>query len=505
MRLGIKHKLVLAFLLSNALLASLMFSVSSWRFDQGFLAYVTQVEIQRMQPLLQELAAEYAIEQSWQPILDDSSRWNRLMREHFIQDNRPPRQGPQAENQESSPPPRRAQNPFNQAQPRDRPSPPPPRIANNQTIPSNLQEASFFDPRILLVDAQKKRIVGPPTDMQNSTIWLEVLLEQQIVGFVGITPREFVSGSLDKLFVDEQKTAYAWITLGSLTMALVIGLMLANFWLRPIRLLQRGLQRLSRGDYSQTLAISGQDELAQLADQFNLLAKTLSEHKSVQGQWLADISHELRTPVAILRGEIEALLDGVRPISSAAMASLHEEVSQLQALVSELHQLSLSDLGALKYQKSLVNFQDFMGKIIEQFTHVCNEKGLKLHYTQAATRLELQLDEHKFKQMFVNLFQNSLRYTDIPGELSVDWKVESGQLIIFWADSSPGVNEKEQLKLFDRLFRAESSRSRSTGGSGLGLAIVKNIIEAHSGSIVVSNSKLGGLLFTLSLPLTSFD
>ena len=324
MRLGIKSKLVLSFLLSNALLASLMFAISSWRFDQGFQAYVTQVEVQRMQPFVSALASHYSEQLSWQPLLENRGQWDALVRRYVEDDSGPvPLQG---RNQ--------AQVPF----------------AGGAGQPPRPQVPGFFDRRYLLADLEHNVLLGPPGPASEDTEWVPIAWSDEVVAYLGLVPRDILGESLDSLFVQEQKNSYAWIALGSLLIAVVIGLLLASLWLRPIRLLQDGMKKLASGDYTQRLDVRGNDELAQLASQFNFMAKSLEENKSVQRQWIADISHELRTPVAVLRGEIEALVDGVRPLNEQRMRSLHEEVLQLQALISELHELNVSDLGSLQYQ-----------------------------------------------------------------------------------------------------------------------------------------------------------
>jgi two-component system sensor histidine kinase BaeS len=485
MRLGIKQKLVVSFLLSNVLLASLMFAVSNWRFDQGFLAYVTQTEVQRMQPLVDELKNQYGKTQSWQPLLDDLELWNNLIFQNLDgepQSAQPPRGGsPRPPPQMPRPPPGEDRGPI-----RGRPGPP---------------DTGIFQHRVILGNIQKNVLIGPQDDSNQNAAWVDIEWNGAVVGYLGLVPPNFLQGSLDQLFVEEQKTAYAWIAAGSLLMAVLIGLVLASLWLRPIRRLQAGMQTLSAGDYESRLDVTSNDELAELSSQYNLLARTLSKNKSIQKQWIADISHELRTPVAVLRGEIEALVDGIRPINQDAIRSLHEEIQQLQALISELHELSLSDLGAMEYQKSSLDFSAFMTKLLSQFKKVGDETVIDLNYSETAEHFFIQADERKLKQLFHNLFHNTLNYTDRPGKLSVSWLRQGNDLEIHWADSAPNVGPEEKEKLFDRLFRAENSRNRSTGGSGLGLAIVRNIIEAHDGSIEVADSKLGGLEFVLRLPV----
>lgn len=339
MRIGIKYKLVIALLVSNSLLAAVMFTVSSWRFDEGFLTYLTEIEIQRLQPLFDELAIFYGEHQSWQLILDEPRIWNDFMFNN-VRPNLPPppvfgRQGP---------PPRGAP------------------LGRHQMRLSGPGPRRIFDPRIILADADRIQLIGPPAGQQFNVHWQGIEWNQQVVGYIGIMRGNLPEDSLDSIFVVEQRTTYGWIAFGSLFIALSLGLTLAIIWLRPINRLQQALVQLSAGDFSQCLKSKGTDEMADLASRFNILARTLQENKSIQSQWVADISHELRTPLSILIGEIEALVDGVRPADEKQLQSLHEEAIHLQALVGQLHELNMSDLGSEKIPPiSLHSWQAWCG------------------------------------------------------------------------------------------------------------------------------------------------
>ncbi len=487
MRVSIKIKLVIAFLISNALLAALMFAIVSWRFDRGFVDYVTQVEMQRVQPVVEELANNFARTGSWQPLANDLGAWRQLIQSE-LETFRPP-------------PGRRANGPGQPPGPGLRPNQGGPQAGPGRPRPPAPPSGGMFRHELLLADAERQIVIGPPQTPPSDTAWIPIDLNGATVGFLGLVPTEFLQGSLDQVFVDEQINAFAWIAALSLVISFIIGLALALLGLRPIKRLHEGMRKLAAGDYGQRLHIASKDELMDLGQQFNQLARILEENKAAQSQWLADISHELRTPVAVLRGEIEAVADGVRPLNQDRVRSLHEEVLQLQSLISELHELSLSDLGGLRYEKAELNVGEFFRRQLSLFESMADDAGLTIHFEPPQENPTIVADEVRLRQLLVNLFQNTLNYTDKPGELEVKWHVEGQELVMVWADSAPSVSDEEKQRLFDRLYRAESSRNRSTGGSGLGLAIVKNIVAAHSGRISVSDSRLGGLAFEIRLPL----
>jgi two-component system sensor histidine kinase BaeS len=242
----------------------------------------------------------------------------------------------------------------------------------------------------------------------------------------------------------------------------------------------------------------GLDELARLARDFNTLAETLAAARQARRKWIADIAHELRTPLSILRGEIEALQDGVRPLDTEALNSLAGEAARLARLIEDLHTLSLSDLGALSYHKEPVDLAEIIEDVVDPQRPALEEKGLRVHLNLGS--FIVSGDADRLAQVFANLLQNSVRYTDAPGRIDVGIKQVVGQVVVQWQDSSPGVPEEDLPRLTEHLFRVEGSRSRAGGGSGLGLAIAAAIVQAHGGTLTAAPSPLGGLRIELRFP-----
>jgi len=227
----------------------------------------------------------------------------------------------------------------------------------------------------------------------------------------------------------------------------------------------------------------------------------LEDNENARQRWIADISHELRTPLAILRGEIEAIIDGVRESNVKSMTSLHQEVIQLTRLVNDLYELSLSDLGALNYKKTELDIVDLVTSSIASFEDSFAQKNIEMQQHLTSQAIMIVGDKERLLQLLTNLLKNTLKYTDPNGILKIDISQNAEQAILNIQDSPPGVSDRDMPKLFDRLFRVESSRNRALGGAGLGMAIVKNIVEAHQGEIEAQNSPLGGLWITIKLPI----
>jgi two-component system sensor histidine kinase BaeS len=318
------------------------------------------------------------------------------------------------------------------------------------------------------------------------------------VGYLGFVPRPEVLEPIERLYLQRQHGAFAAIGLGMLAAALLLGAGLSQWLSGRIHGLAAATASLIQGNYDVRLRPAGNDELARLASDFNILAETLAAARQARKQWIADIAHELRTPLSILRGEIEALQDGVRPLTQAAVTSLANEAARLARLVEDLHTLSLSDLGALSYHKEPVDLAEIAAETIQAQRRVAQEKGLRLelHLEEGAMIVG---DADRLSQVFGNLLQNSLRYTDPCGAISVSIHHDDSVRVV-WEDSAPGVPDEDLVRLTERLYRVEGSRNRASGGSGLGLAIARAIVEAHGGTLAANASPLGGLRIELKFP-----
>jgi two-component system sensor histidine kinase BaeS len=247
--------------------------------------------------------------------------------------------------------------------------------------------------------------------------------------------------------------------------------------------------------------VVGHDEVAQLAGDFNHLAEALEAAQRGRQQWIADIAHELRTPLTTLRAEIEAVQDGVRPLTQASIASVAHEVHRLARLVEDLRLLSLSDLGALTTRKQPVELDEAISDALAVGRAAIEQKPLGVE-SRLSPGIFVDADPDRLAQVFGNLLQNTLRYTETPALLRISLAVEGREARIDWEDSYPGVGDADLAHLTERLYRVDASRSSASGGSGLGLAIVQAIVHAHGGRMQAAHSALGGLHWRIWLPLS---
>ena len=475
MKISVTHKLFLVILTAAGLAVVSSALIMQWSLGRGFLKFVNTMEKSGISRLATGLEESYRTEQSWEFLRRDPARWRQLVAAS-LPDAPPPRP---EEKIQAGPPPEHFDG--------DKPGPVPPHLAQH------------FDQRLFLLDADKKTVVDHgkvPADYAVTPL----RYQGKVVGYLGLLPRTNIADAPHQRFLREQKSAFALIAGAVVILSALLALLLARRLVRPLGELTRATHQLAAGSFTVRVPVTSQDELGQLAGDFNALALALEKSELTRRQWVADISHELRTPLSILRGEIEALQDGIRQPNHETINSLHDEVQRLGRLVDDLYQLSLSDVGALTYRKTGLDLTDLLTEIIAHYRPEFLSKNLRLEAKIPPGGAAVFGDKERLHQLFANLLDNSLKYTDGGGVLQIVLRTIDGGVIVDLMDSAPGVAPTELTRLFERLYRVESSRNRSTGGAGLGLAICRNIVDAHGGSITAESSPLGGLWIKIELP-----
>ncbi|MGC4029860.1 MAG: ATP-binding protein [Steroidobacteraceae bacterium] len=466
----LRVKLFLAIAGANVVLVAAVFLIYGWSFEQGLGDYLQKSDEARLDPVVLRLAEGYRQQGGWDWLTADRRSWPQLLREEL---------GSSRTQRGDA---RRDEGRRNEREP-EREMPPP----------------LTMDPRFMLLDADGKVLIGM-ADRAAQAVRRPIQSEGETVGYLAYVPRLQVVESLERVFSAEQNRRFGAIAIGLLAAVLVNAALIAHWLSRRLNALSAGAAALAQGRYATRLDVHGDDELERLAGDFNRLAGALEAAQRARQQWIADIAHELRTPLAALRAEIEALEDGVRPLTRAGMSSLAQETGQLTRLVEDLRMLSLSDLGALSYHKETVSLAEVVEDCLAAQRAAIHDKPLSVE-TQLDAGLRVEADADRLAQVFGNLLQNTLRYTDAPARLRITLAAAHGAAVLHWEDSSPGVPPEDLPRLTDRLYRVDGSRARSSGGSGLGLAIVAAIVQAHDGRITAEASPLGGLRWVLHLPL----
>jgi len=353
--------------------------------------------------------------------------------------------------------------------------------------------------RLFLLDADQRFLAGPAIADPSKTVLQEVRVGDAAVGWIGFAPMGKVLPPEAERFLLGQVRVLAAAFLIALGLAALLGYLLARQLSRPVQELMGTVTELAQGHYERRATSAGGDEIGRLSAAVNSLAATLEKNRSARQRWMADIAHELRTPVAILKGEIEALADGLRQPDSRSLASLGEEIDQLAALVDDLQTLASSDAGALNLQRGPIDFAVLVQQTAETFTERFAARGISLQLDVPAS-LVVSGDPQRLRQLLHNLLENNVRYVESGGWVKIRLVPLSNGAALDIEDSGPGVPKEQLERLFERFYRVETGRSRVAGGSGLGLSICRNIVEAHGGSIRAECSAAGGLLVRVELP-----
>jgi two-component system, OmpR family, sensor histidine kinase BaeS len=385
----------------------------------------------------------------------------------------------------------------------------------NQHPPPPAGGSDGFPQRIQVVAPDGTVLLGepdiPPPDAAPM-IERPVRVSGEVVALARMRPAPMVRTGAEARFLRDQYALIAAGGLGLIVLAVLTATWLARRWTRPLAAVQEATQRLAQGELTVRLPdgadLAGRsDEIGDVMRNVNRMAEGLQQLEGVRRRWLADISHELRTPLTVLRGDIEALHDGVRPLRPEAIAVLHEEVLRLNKLVDDLHLLAISDLQTLPCHIAVDDALALVRRLHRRYEARARAAGLDLRLEvppdlPELTVLTVQWDAGRIEQLLDNLMENSLRYTDAPDQVRIRLAcVDDGvRVVVIVEDSAPGVPAAQRSQLFEPLYRGDAARRSGATGSGLGLAICQAIAKAHGGRLVASASALGGLCLTLDLP-----
>ena len=466
-------------------LVAALFFLLRWSFERGATTYMRQQDQEQLAQLAVDLADYYATAGSWQRFVERPKSWYVWLSAH--------QPGPGNWQEPPSVPP---------SEPPDHPSPPKEWFGAGPK-PRHDVLRSHFKP-VFLLDAQHQPLVG---NYRKDSLLVPVEIERdgvrEAVGYLGLPPPPSRMGGFWRApLVAQQRVLLLYFTLGALLIAALAAIPLSARWSRRILQLHEYVKALAQGHYDNRVVVNGNDEIAGLGVHLNQLAQSLDDARRQRQQMTADISHELRTPVAGLQANIEAMQDEVLPLSQASLSQLHEQVRRLGSLINDLYQLSLADAGALKYRMAECDLRGLLEHLVSSYQPQFQLDRLSLDIQfKVAGDLWVWGDEERLVQVFTNLLENSRRYTQSPGEVRIQVDQREEMICVSLSDSAPGVDKSLHARLTDRLFRVDHSRNRASGGAGLGLNLCAAIVHAHNGELQFDDSELGGLQVIVKLPV----
>jgi two-component system sensor histidine kinase BaeS len=315
------------------------------------------------------------------------------------------------------------------------------------------------------------------------------------------------------LFTNFRNAVNEALTLAALAaflVAVAVSIFVSRQVVTPVRELMTASQRIAEGHYHERVHVSGVsdrdelDELGRLALSFNRMAAKLEQIEATRRELIGNVAHELRTPLATIKGSMEGLIDGVLPTEAETFQQIYREADRLQRLVDDLQELSRVEAGAFVLQRRSVSANELVLTTITRLERQFEEKGVTLETEVPANLPPVLADEDRIGQVLLNLVGNALQYTPAGGQVRVTAHQEGAEVHITVTDSGIGIAVEHLPLLFTRFYRVDKSRSRAGGGSGIGLTIAKHLIEAHGGRIWAESPGPGqGSTFTFTLPLAT--
>ena len=546
-RVPIALRLFLTVLLTTLVITTVSLGVLHWNMQRNFTKYVADVEMQKLDHVIENLAGVYAVYHDWGNAIqaqilqieghaapddyDRLSRWwlrrqydialqQRYFQDHSLVNAPSMLQNPQQTTEEKTEelnwleknlpsefqpfeglkfPLSADQNVF---RPKDK-------STENQTEQSpqiqskdgkkqfiSMPDRLGLSSRLSLYDAHRQFVVGEPAEEQLS--YRPIMVNNQVVGYLGLKPVLEQDDALSINFFSKQTRYLLLVYVLTFIASLIAALLLATYFKKPIQRLLQGTRELTQGNYQYQITVNRNDELGDLSNELNQLAVILDQHETSRRQWVADTSHELKTPLAVLQAQIEAMQDGIRKPTPEHFASMLNQVSSLKKLTKDLADLAQADAQQLNCYFTTVNPWDVVLQEVESFKPKFEQAQLNI--TATGDGASLQLDIDRFKQIMVNLLGNSIRYTEAGGEVHVHTTQDDTQWTVYVDDSPYGLTDEQLARLGERFYRVDDSRTRATGGTGLGLALSVKMAKAMGGALSFEHSPLGGLRCKLTFP-----
>ncbi len=362
---------------------------------------------------------------------------------------------------------------------------------------------------IFVLADQRGRVILPGRDFEPGQRLTPEQLEEgqpieidgQEVGMVLTTGQPPPLAPREEQYLARTNQALTYSALGAAGIALLLGIFLARQLTRPLRELTAAARALGEGKFDQQVQINSKDEIGELTRSFNQMSADLSQAVETRRQMTADIAHDLRTPLTVLSGYLEAMRDRVLEATPGRLETMSQELAGLIRLVEDLRTLSLVEAGELALSLQSADPCQILNRAAEAFSHQADLQGITLTVRCPDALPPVSADPERIHQLLSNLLSNALRHTPEGGDVILTAALQGNQLVIKVRDTGEGMAPEVLSRIFDRLYRADASRQESGGESGLGLAIARSIAEAHGGTLTAASAGPGqGSTFQLALP-----
>jgi signal transduction histidine kinase len=332
---------------------------------------------------------------------------------------------------------------------------------------------------------------------------IEIEVDGQAVGTALVTGEPPPLAPQETRYLARTNRSSLYAALAAILIALFLGIFLARRLTRPVRELTIATRSMAKGDLKQQVPVRSQDELGELAASFNHMSEDLARANELRRQMTADIAHDLRTPLSVIKGYAEGLRDGVLQATPETFQTVHQEAEHLSRLVEDLRTLSLADAGELTLTRQLVHPRELLERIAAAHQPRAQQLEIDLQVTGEAGAPAVSVDPERMAQVLGNLVSNALRHTPAGGQISLAAGQRGDNALLTVQDNGVGIAPDKLRRIFSRFYRGDESRQTHEGESGLGLAIAKSLVELHGGIITVASTLGEGTTFTIALPAGS--
>lgn len=332
--------------------------------------------------------------------------------------------------------------------------------------------------------------------IEVNRITIPLVVEGRVRGYLIVSQERplanfFPNSDTQAFLLRQVSTALVGLAIVSAVLGLIGGVLISRSLAAPLARLAETVRRFGKRDFSARAQVRGSTELRAVAQAFNQMATDLEQAETLRRNLVADVAHELRTPITVLQGNLQALLDGVYPLEKDEIARLMQQTEMLTRLVNDLRELTQAEAHQLRIVKAEVDLTALVANTTDAFRVAANERGVRLVAQVPEQAIYIQAEAGRIQQVLTNLIQNALTHTPAGGEVRISLTSERDALLTV-ADTGAGIAAEHLPHIFDRFYRTDRSRSRDTGGSGLGLAIAKAFVELHGGTISVESAGVPG-------------
>lgn len=367
---------------------------------------------------------------------------------------------------------------------------------------------SMMGNRLLLVDENGRVLADTENEMVGQQLPADLLQQngvpilhgEQTVGTVLVTA-SLQSTKQNEVFIKRVNQAILLSLLAAGALALFFGGLIVWQVVRPLQQLTDAAQKIAAGNLTQQVNVAPGDEIGDLGLAFNQMTQRLARAETLRNQMTADIAHELRTPLTVIQGNIEALQDGVFPLTIDALDPILDKTLLLRRLVEDLRQLTLAETGQLSLNMQPTDLHALAVQSAEAFQSTAAARAISLVIDSPDGLPAVNADRQRVQQVFMNLLANALRYTPDGGSVTIRLALEAGWIRVAVEDTGPGIPPEDRTNVFERFYRVDQGRARAAdgSGSGLGLAVARSIVEAHGGQIGVESAPDQGAVFWFTL------